>query len=88
MNVVSRSVRRLLVTAKVVPSSAIIVTLMMEVMRYSETSVLTRTARRNIPEDGIILLDERCLQIGWARILKTFIKEPFVFVVYSSLQRL
>jgi hypothetical protein len=37
-----RSVRRLLVTANVVPSSPILVTLMMEVIRSSETSVLTR----------------------------------------------
>jgi hypothetical protein len=43
-----------LVTANLVPSSPILVTLMMEVIRPSETSVLTRTTRRHIPEDGII----------------------------------
>jgi hypothetical protein len=37
-----RSVRRLLVTANVVPSSPILVTLMMEVLCSSKTSVLTR----------------------------------------------
>jgi hypothetical protein len=37
-----RSVRRLLVTASVVPSSPIIVTLMKEALSSSETSVLTR----------------------------------------------
>jgi hypothetical protein len=48
-----RSVRRLLVTANV-PSSPILVTLMMEALSYSETSVRTRDKRRHIPEDGIL----------------------------------
>jgi hypothetical protein len=45
----------LLVTANVIPSSLILVTLIMQAKHSSETSDLTRAPRRNIPEDNILL---------------------------------
>jgi hypothetical protein len=48
------SMHQLLITVNVVSSSTILVTVMMEALRFSETSVLPRDTRRNIPEDGIL----------------------------------
>jgi hypothetical protein len=46
---------RLLVTANF-PSSPILVTVIMEALHSSETSILTRAKRPNVPEDGILHL--------------------------------
>jgi hypothetical protein len=52
MKVFLRNVLWLLVTADVVLSLSILVTLMTEAIRSSRTLVLTKATRRHIPEDG------------------------------------
>jgi hypothetical protein len=52
--VLLRSMLRLPVTANVVPSSPILITLMMEAIRFSKKSVLTRSTRRHIPGNGML----------------------------------
>jgi hypothetical protein len=51
---VLRSVLRSLVTTNVVPSSPVLVTLMMECLHSSVTLVLKGATRHNIPEDDIL----------------------------------
>jgi hypothetical protein len=48
------SVFRLLVNVNVFPVSPILVALITEALLSSKTSVLTRTIRHNIPQDGIL----------------------------------
>jgi hypothetical protein len=50
-------VRRLVVTANVVPSSPILVTLMMKALGSSETSVLIRGTRSNIQKTAFSMDD-------------------------------
>jgi hypothetical protein len=61
------SLRRLLVTANVVPSSPILVILMMEELSSFKTSVLIRATQRNIPQDGIL----HCHRLQKPQILHT-----------------
>jgi hypothetical protein len=62
----------MLVTANVVSSSPILVTLMMEALSSSKTSVLTRATWNNIPEDTIF------------HVLCCFITLGFVYFSYTN----
>jgi hypothetical protein len=52
------SVLQLLVTANLVPSSSILITLMIEAIRSSKNLVLTKVTPSNFAEGGILHLSE------------------------------
>jgi hypothetical protein len=54
MSAVTSKVLPLLVTANLVPSTPILVTLMLTTIPSSETSVLTRATRHNIAQEDIL----------------------------------
>jgi hypothetical protein len=76
--------RRLLVTASVVPSSPILVT-MMEALSPSETSALTTATRRNVPHEAILLAHSYFRQPKLKLlIIKEMTKSRFLFLEDSS----
>jgi hypothetical protein len=77
------SVSLLLVTASVVPSSPILVALMKVAISSSETSVLTRSTRRNITEDAI-RHSHRCDNLKFYKSLYIVIKHKSAYLTSGS----
>jgi hypothetical protein len=71
----------LLVTANVVPSSLILVTLMMKALHSSEMSVLTRATQRNISDDGVLHSHRHENHKSYSNYLNSF---PLIFFTKFS----
>jgi hypothetical protein len=71
---------RKLVPAKVVPSSPILVTLIMEAIPSTVMSVLTRATWSDIPQDGIVQIYINLQLMGGPRNTKAIVPVPNQFL--------